>query len=346
MRTMPAVLVALTAIALLPTSAIAQTKTSNPAPAPQPSLQLNVVYTCNGERLVVARCRSEADDAYCSVSYPDRKGPATGGLTPELAEKRGDVIKKLRACGALQASPQAIAQPSPPPSRGSQSALNFQPFKCEVSSASPKPGVRGNSTLSLGGGYVYEKKDSAGKVTSTEGHQAFVNTTFYLVDGDIENGLKAAGIPPIVYHTTPLIGTPVENRYSIFQTIETARTYYEGTDTMRAAMDSYRPGLLFGAGDNAPLAISGSNLYSVFAKEAKARYDCAMNAISLRSAAQITTDSNGNGTFPAVPAGAYFLFGRFKDSAHGGVFIWNLRVDLKPGHNSVLIGPSNTAAKP
>lgn len=93
----------------------AETKSSNIAIAPQPQqqLQFNSYYTCNGERLAVIRCASDADDAYCSVQYPDRKGPATRGLTPELVEKRGDVIKKLQACGALPSS-RPSAQPSDP----------------------------------------------------------------------------------------------------------------------------------------------------------------------------------------------------------------------------------------
>jgi hypothetical protein len=61
-------------------------------------LRLNSVYTCNGERVVVQRCRSESEDAYCSVQYPDRKSAATGGLTPELAEKRGELVRKLEKC--------------------------------------------------------------------------------------------------------------------------------------------------------------------------------------------------------------------------------------------------------
>lgn len=78
----------------------------------QASIQLNVVYRCNGERLIVSRCRDDSDSAYCSVSYPDRKGPATGGLTPELAEQRGDLIRKLRACGALTSTASTTPQPA------------------------------------------------------------------------------------------------------------------------------------------------------------------------------------------------------------------------------------------
>lgn len=62
------------------------------------SLRLNTYYICNGERVAVVRCRSQADDAYCSVQYPDRKSAATGGITPELAERRGELVKKLQQC--------------------------------------------------------------------------------------------------------------------------------------------------------------------------------------------------------------------------------------------------------
>jgi hypothetical protein len=62
------------------------------------TLRMNSYYVCNGERVAVLRCRSEADDAYCSVQYPDRKSAATGGVTPELAERRGELVKKLQGC--------------------------------------------------------------------------------------------------------------------------------------------------------------------------------------------------------------------------------------------------------
>jgi len=83
---------------------------SRPAPSSGPSaagptaaastgaIRMNSYYICNGERVAVLRCRSEADDAYCSVQYPDRKSAATGGMTPELAEKRGELVKKLEKC--------------------------------------------------------------------------------------------------------------------------------------------------------------------------------------------------------------------------------------------------------
>jgi tetratricopeptide (TPR) repeat protein len=72
-------------------------------------LHYKVDYQCNGERLQVAYCRKDSDrpgfpattpeENYCLVYYPDR--PKSGGLTVQAAELRGDVVKRLQACGAL-----------------------------------------------------------------------------------------------------------------------------------------------------------------------------------------------------------------------------------------------------
>lgn len=304
MKTQFAVHVLVALLALPQTTAIiARTITPSYPAAPQQSLQLQVVYTCNGERLVVLRCRSEADDAYCSVQYPDRKG--AGGLVPELAEKRGALIKKLQSCGALEGG--APRRPeSAQPHTSDPSAATSAPAR-PATSTTTKTTAGGNSTLSLRGSYVYEKKDSSGKILSSE-PGTFALTTFHLVDDDVENVLQEAGIPPITYRTTPLIGASTQIRYSLLETMETARKYFEGTDTMRAAMDNYRPGLLFGAGDKAQYALSGSDTYPIYANAAKVRYELAMKAISSHTLAQMATDAGGKGVFPSVPAGAYYLW--------------------------------------
>lgn len=73
------------------------------------TLRYNYQYSCNKERIVVGRCRHDSDmpgvaptkpeNDYCQVSYPDR--PKQGGFTVETVELRGDVLKKLTACGAF-----------------------------------------------------------------------------------------------------------------------------------------------------------------------------------------------------------------------------------------------------
>jgi hypothetical protein len=82
----------------------------NPAPRPsrreQITLEYNVYYLCNGERVMVTRCRKDSDQPgfpptqpnqdYCQVSYPDR--PKRGGFDASGVELRGDLIKKLQEC--------------------------------------------------------------------------------------------------------------------------------------------------------------------------------------------------------------------------------------------------------
>ena len=91
-----------------------------------------------------------------------------------------------------------------------------------------------------------------------------------------------------------------------------------------------------------------SEMLEEFTQLAKADYDCAMKAVRAHSVAEVTTDANARGTFPAVPAGTYYLFGRFyrlhKPVRAGGMF-WNLRVDLKPGPNVIRLSVGNAAWK-
>jgi hypothetical protein len=82
----------------------------NPAPRPsrreQITLEYKVYYLCNGERVMVTRCRKDSDQPgfpptqpdqdYCQVSYPDR--PKRGGFEASGVELRGDLIKKLQEC--------------------------------------------------------------------------------------------------------------------------------------------------------------------------------------------------------------------------------------------------------
>jgi hypothetical protein len=89
-----------------------ETKEGGPTPATRPSqreqitLEYKVYYHCNGERVMVTRCRKDSDQPgfpptqpnqdYCQVSYPDR--PKRGGFDASGVELRGDLIKKLQEC--------------------------------------------------------------------------------------------------------------------------------------------------------------------------------------------------------------------------------------------------------
>jgi hypothetical protein len=83
-----------------------RTPAARPSRREQVTLEYNVYYLCNGERVMVTRCRKDSDQQgfpptqpnqdYCQVSYPDR--PKRGGFDASGVELRGDLIKKLQEC--------------------------------------------------------------------------------------------------------------------------------------------------------------------------------------------------------------------------------------------------------
>ena len=92
------------------------------------ALRQNYDYVCNKERIVVGRCRRDSDDPtqprtkdednYCSVYYPDR--PKRNGFEVQTVELRGDIIKKLEACGAFQEKQTPLPQVSSKPPANSK----------------------------------------------------------------------------------------------------------------------------------------------------------------------------------------------------------------------------------
>jgi hypothetical protein len=60
------------------------------------------------------------------------------------------------------------------------------------------------------------------------------------------------------------------------------------------------------------------------------------NALLAATAAAAKTDTGGNGRTPALPVGTYYVFGQASESA-----MWNVRVDLKPGDNTVKLDARN-----
>jgi hypothetical protein len=85
-----------------------------------------------------------------------------------------------------------------------------------------------------------------------------------------------------------------------------------------------------------------------FTKERKAEFECVMKTIRAHSVAEVTTDANARGNFPSVPAGTYYLFGRFyriTKPARGGGVLWNLQVQLRPGQNALALSVDNAALK-
>ena len=69
--------------------------------------------------------------------------------------------------------------------------------------------------------------------------------------------------------------------------------------------------------------------------------DCrtAVAAIIADSATAVKTDADGKATLPAVPPGAYYLFGigKFEEKP----LVWNVKVQIKAGANSVTLDQHN-----
>jgi hypothetical protein len=212
-------------------------------------------------------------------------------------------------------------------SGSSQSDINSQP--CKVSEITrPARSAAANSTLSVrGGGYVYtytETNRRTGEVTHSATERGnFSNTTLYLLDEDAETVLQQAGIQPVVF--------PV--RLSLIESV----SFYDAFGEVKNV-----PGMETITG------LLGGKKEDLEMSEAKAEFDCAMKAIRSHSVAQMTTDANASGTFPRVPAGTYYLYGRFyrvQKPFRGGGMVWNLKVVVKPGVNALTLTVSNAAYK-
>lgn len=178
-----------------------------------------------------------------------------------------------------------------------------------------------------GGGYVYtytETNRRTGEVTHSSTERGnFSNSTLYLLDEDAETVFHQAGIKPVVF--------PV--RLSLIESV----SFYDAFGEVKNV-----PGMEMITG-----LLGGRKEDHLEAPEAKAEFDCAMKAIRSHSVAQMTTDANASGTFPRVPAGTYYLYGRFyrvQKPFRGGGMVWNLKVVIKPGGVNTLTLTVNNAA--
>jgi hypothetical protein len=212
------------------------------------------------------------------------------------------------------------------PSVGSNTA--GAPRRCQVAEATKatRPTASANSTLSVRGtGYVYTytRTDSrTGQVLDSFTERGnFTNTTFYLLDQDADVVLQKAGIQP------GLLGS----RLAMFTLLDA------GTQVGNVPVMDVMATLFGHKGE-----------LDEFTKERQADFDCVMKAIRAHSVAEVTTDGNAGGTFPSVPAGTYYLFGRFyriTKPARGGGVLWNLEIPVKPGPNTLALSVNNAALK-
>lgn len=214
------------------------------------------------------------------------------------------------------------ARAQAPAAEAAQSAASTNQCPVTDRPKTSKPGVRPNSTLSvIGVGYVYTVTNlkTGDVVSQTEGN--FSNATLYLLDDDAENVLQSAGMGP------GLMGDR-------FATLAFTQGVAQG-DKVPIVGD-----LL-----STPIGQEAAAMVS----EAKADLECVMRAVRAHSAAEMTTDANARGTFPSVPAGTYYLYGwyyRVRKPVRAGPVAWNLKVELKPGQNTLRLSVKDAVYAP
>ncbi len=258
---------------------------------------------------------SEVLERLCSPAFRD-----------EYFRAAGLVDRRVQARREAARAEQAQAAPSRAQSSAAESAAGAQPCRVTEATRAVKPGVRANSTLRLvGQPYVYtyqEANRATGEVRNSFTERGTLrDATLYLLDDDADSVLQSAGVEPGMFGSRLMMFTFLD----------------AGTQLGNVPLLSGMSSLLGqpGAVDD----IVGSS---------KADFDCAMKAISAHSAAQMTTDANGSGVFPAVAAGTYYLFGRFyrvTKPVRGGGVVWNMRVTLKPGQNVLRLSVEDAALK-
>jgi hypothetical protein len=64
---------------------------------------------------------------------------------------------------------------------------------------------------------------------------------------------------------------------------------------------------------------------------------------ALKRAAVVKLDGTGQGSFPAVPAGTYYVVGQIIYNMHH--YVWNYRIDLPPGQTSLKLTELNATLK-
>lgn len=195
-------------------------------------------------------------------------------------------------------------------------------FQCRLPESPTRPSGPANSTLAVSGsGYKFTVTNSqTGAVIRTE-RGNFIQTTFFLLDNDVEVIWREAGV-------RPAMGMSMMDSVHFYSNLSNSNLR-KGNPAVGMASEMAK-----GLGIDDP----AKGLQGL----AKAQFDCALKATSAHSVAKITTDALARGVFPKVPAGTYYVFGQFTG---GHPVIWNLRVELKPGPNALILSPQNAAYK-
>ncbi|HWA94035.1 MAG TPA: hypothetical protein VG844_05495 [Terracidiphilus sp.] len=252
-------------------------------------------------------------------------------LTPQLEDQflitthqsRARVEARRQAYAAEQ---QAMAQrnaaaASAPALAPAQEAEAPPPCPVTATPARNKIPAHGNSRLLVHGtGYRVthtERNTQTGAITNQwtrEGN--FDDTDLFLLDEDAELALREAGIGP------GLLGSSL----ATFAMIE---------GVSKVGDSSFGP-LLSGLST----ALGQGDIVKEMSDTNKADFACGMKAIEAHTIAKSKTNGDAVGVFNDVPSGTYYLYARYAPVA-----VWNLRVELRPGANSVPLSVNNAAVK-
>jgi len=164
---------------------------------------------------------------------------------------------------------------------------------------------------------------------------------FYLLDDDFEQILRSVGFKQQMLLGKPL---PLLNSFEFVARM------------VALQQNDPRFALLEGLGGE-----------SLIPASVKQQYELGVQALSEHAVATVRTNGSGRGTLPAVPAGTYYVYGTTSDFVHVGdvvtvdrstvtptvtnrrqfgydsATIWNMKVALKTGQNSVTLTRANAA---
>lgn len=194
--------------------------------------------------------------------------------------------------------------------------------QCQVSDTPVKVVGTANSGLSISGsGYIFKVvNNKTGEVIRTE-RGNFSNTRFFLLDDDIENIWRNAGV-------RPFMGMSLMDSVSFYANLSDPNLLKDNPVGKLAEF--------IGEG------LGADAMPKAFQALARAQFACAVKARKAHTITETTTNTSAKGVFPKVPAGTYYLFGQFTG---GHPLIWNLKVGLKPGQNTLTISPDNAGWK-
>lgn len=185
-------------------------------------------------------------------------------------------------------------------------------------------------------------KNSILTLSATDGpHKPVAHHTFYLLDDDFEQILRGVG-----FKQQMLLGKqlPLLNSFEFVARM------------VALQQNDPRFAILQGLGGE-----------SIIPPEVKQQYDLGLQGLRQHIVATVKTGAGGRGTLPAVPGGNYYVYGTTSEYVHVGdivtvdrstviptetnrravgydsATIWNMKVALKAGQNSVALTRANAA---